>query len=108
LVAAKGRAALQKKWSGQWSHLIGDVEAARAEDPAGEKARALAERWMKLAWQFTGTDRDILSGLMKLYDDQANWPAEARQQMQPFRISAEARAFINRAIEVGKRHARPS
>lgn len=63
---------------------------------------------MHLVWQFTGGDPDVLSGLRTLYNDQANWPAEARQQMQPFRISDEARAFINRAIEIGKHHSQPS
>ncbi len=98
----------QKKWNDQWGVLIREVEEARDEDPAGERAGKLAERWMKLVWQFTGGDSEILTGLRKLYNDQANWPAEAREQMQPFKMSPEARAFINRAIEIGKRPAHPS
>jgi DNA-binding transcriptional MerR regulator len=94
---------LQERVSRQWTELIQDVEAALGEDPAGEKARALAARWTSLVEEFTGGDAAVTSGLKNLYADKANWPNEAKQQMQPFRISPEVWNFVSRAIEARKR-----
>jgi MerR family transcriptional regulator, thiopeptide resistance regulator len=97
--------ALQEQVSKQWMELIGDVKAALAEDPAGEKGQALAARWMKLVEGFTGGDPNVLNGLRKLYADKANWPAEAKQHMMQFQIAGDVRAFIDKAIEERKRRA---
>jgi len=94
---------LQEQVSRRWLELIRDVEAALGEDPAGPVGRALAARWTGLVEEFTGGDPEITSGLRELYADRANWPGHARQQIQPFRISAEARGFINQAIAARKR-----
>lgn len=93
---------LQERVSRQWLELIRDVEAALAEDPAGRKGQALAARWTGLVEEFTGGDAEITSGLKNLYADSANWPSQAKRQMQPFRISPEVWGFINRAIAVRK------
>jgi DNA-binding transcriptional MerR regulator len=89
---------LQERISRQWMELIRDVEAALGEDPAGEKGRALAARWTGLVEEFTGGDPEVSSGLKKLYADSANWPSQARRQMQPFSIGPEVWGFINQAI----------
>jgi DNA-binding transcriptional MerR regulator len=89
---------LQERVSRQWLELIRDVEAALGEDPAGEKGQALAARWTGLVEEFTGGDPEVTSGLKNLYRDSTNWPSQAKQQMQPFRITREVWAFINRAL----------
>jgi MerR family transcriptional regulator, thiopeptide resistance regulator len=94
---------LQERVSRQWMELIRDVEAALGEDPAGDKGHALAARWTGLVEEFTGGDPGITSGLKKLYADSANWPSQAKQQMQPFRIGPEVWVFINQAIAARKR-----
>jgi DNA-binding transcriptional MerR regulator len=75
---------LQAQVSKQWTELFADVEAALDEDPAGEKAQALAVRWKALVAGFTGGDPEIGSGLNKLYADRPNWPASAKEQIAPF------------------------
>ena len=75
---------LQAQISKQWTELFADVEAALDEDPAGEKAQALAVRWKALVAGFTGGDPEIGKGLNKLYADRPNWPAPAKEQMAPF------------------------
>lgn len=57
-----------------WAALIKEVEASLGEDPASDKAQALAERWSKLIHGFTGGDPAIQEGLNKMYADQSNWP----------------------------------
>src|SRR5579883_691231 len=73
----------QERATKAWSDLFRDVEAALGEDPAGEKAQALAARWKKLVSEFTQGDPQVSAGLRKLYADQQNWPAEAKAQMGP-------------------------
>jgi hypothetical protein len=75
---------LQAQVSKQWTDLFADVEAALDEDPAGEKAQALASRWKTLVAGFTGGDPEVGKGLNKLYADRPNWPDSAQQQMAPF------------------------
>jgi len=74
-----------------WATLIKEVEAAVAqgEDPASDKAQALAERWSNLIKAFTGGDPEIAEGLNKLYADKANWPGTFKK---PY--SDEAGAFM--------------
>ena len=80
-----------------WAVLIQEVEAALGEDPAGEKAQALAARWRKLLAGFTGGNPAVQAGLNKLYADEANWPSTFKK---PF--SDEAAAFMCKAMAVGK------
>jgi len=82
-----------------WKELIGEVEAAlaRGEEPAGAKARGLAERWQRLIRAFTGGDPEIQKGLNKLYSDEANWPSSFKK---PF--TDEAVEFIRKAVAAHK------
>jgi MerR family transcriptional regulator, thiopeptide resistance regulator len=91
----------QERWSKEWSDLFRDVEAALPEDPAGDKAQALAARWRKLVEAFTGRDRQITAGLSKMHQDRPNWPATMQQRMQPF-SDKKVWEFIERAFAAGK------
>jgi hypothetical protein len=82
-----------------WKELIAEVEAAlaRGEDPAGAKARGLAERWRTLIRAFTGGDPEVQKGLNKLYSDEANWPSNFKE---PF--TDDAVEFIRKAVAAQK------
>jgi DNA-binding transcriptional MerR regulator len=88
---------LQEKVTQQWNDLFRDIEAALGEDPAGEKAQALAARWKELVAGFTVGDRGIAEGLNRLYADQQNWPAAVQEQMRPF-LRKEVWDFIRQAM----------
>jgi DNA-binding transcriptional MerR regulator len=92
---------LQERVSKEWTELFRDVEAALGEDPAGQKAQALAARWKELVKGFTGGDPQITVGLNKMYQDRTNWPASAQQRMQPF-SSKKVWEFIQKAFTAGK------
>ena len=92
---------LQEQTTKAWMELMADVEAALGEDPAGPKAQALAARWRKLVEGFTGGDPDVSAGLNRLYADQANWPAAAQEQMQPF-LKKDVWEFMRKAMACGK------
>jgi DNA-binding transcriptional MerR regulator len=91
----------QERWSKEWSDLFRDVEAALGEDPASEKAQALAARWKKLVEGFTGGDPQITAGLSKMHQDRSNWPANAQQRMQPF-SNQKVWEFIQKTFAAGK------
>lgn len=95
-LARRGTPEVLERGQREWKALIQDVEAAvgAGEDPAGAKARALAERWTKLMEEFTGGDPGILANLRKLYADQAHWPAGAQK---PYR--SEVGQFICQALK---------
>ncbi|HEX8183650.1 MAG TPA: MerR family transcriptional regulator [Blastocatellia bacterium] len=80
-----------------WATLIKEAEAAVAqgEDPASEKAQALAVRWSNLIKAFTGGNPEISEGLSKLYADQANWPSTFQK---PY--SDEVGAFMCEAVAI--------
>jgi MerR family transcriptional regulator, thiopeptide resistance regulator len=79
----------------EWPALIKEVEASLGEDSAGEKAQALAERWVNLVRGFTGGDPAIQQGLNKMYADKQNWPATL-----PKPFSDEVQAFIQKALAI--------
>ena len=78
-----------------WPALIKEVEAALGEDPANEKAQALADRWSKLVAGFTGGDPAIQQGLNKMYADRKNWPSSF-----PKPYSDEVGSFIQKAMAI--------
>jgi DNA-binding transcriptional MerR regulator len=65
-----------EKAQNDWMTLIREVEAAVAEkvDARSERAAGLAKRWRELILGFTGGNREIQTGLNKMYSDQQNWP----------------------------------
>jgi len=84
-----------------WPALIKEVEDALGEDPASEKAQALAERWTKLVQGFTGGDPAIQQGLNKMYADSKNWPATF-----PKPYSDKVQTFMSKALAIHKGKAR--
>ncbi|HEY1239069.1 MAG TPA: MerR family transcriptional regulator [Bryobacteraceae bacterium] len=92
---------LQERATRDWTELFRDVEAALEEDPAGPRAQALADRWMKLVEGFTGGDPDITRSVSNLYNDRPNWPAHFQEQIKPFSNKA-VWAFMNRALACRK------
>jgi DNA-binding transcriptional MerR regulator len=88
---------LQAETTRAWNELFRDVEAALEEDPASEKAQALAARWRKLLEGFTGGDPEVSRGIGKAWADRANWPATVKEQSAPF-VNPKVWEFIEKAM----------
>lgn len=90
---------MQAKAQQDWKDLIDDVETARSrgEDPAGNHARTLAQRWSDLVKGFTGGDPEVQQGVNMFYSDQGNWPSTFKK---PF--SDEVWVFIKKAMAAHK------
>lgn len=99
-LAARNLPGVHERAQRDWAALIKEVEEAigAGEDPAGERAQALAARWSNLIEQFTGGNPAIAENLRRLYADQANWPSTFQK---PY--SDDAAAFIGRAMAAGKK-----
>jgi DNA-binding transcriptional MerR regulator len=92
---------LQERVSAQWKELFADVETALGEDPASEHVQALAARWARLVEAFTKRDPDLTQAVSNAWKDHTNWPAEAKQQAQPFN-NREVWAFMQKALALRK------
>jgi hypothetical protein len=87
-------AGLVEQGQRDWTALIAEVEAAKDEDPASDRAQALARRWRDLVAQFTGGDAGIQKGLNGLWSDPTHWPKGFKK---PWSDAADA--FIKRAMK---------
>jgi hypothetical protein len=59
--------------------LFREIAASLADDPAGEKARGLAGRWLALLEHETGGDPEIKSDMARAWANRRRWPAGMRQ-----------------------------
>ncbi|HUI81065.1 MAG TPA: MerR family transcriptional regulator [Bryobacteraceae bacterium] len=58
--------------------LFRDVASSLGEDPAGEKARSLAARWLAQLDQASYGDAAVKAGLIEEWKDRRNWSATVR------------------------------
>ena len=92
---------MQEQTTKKWTELFSEVEAALGEDPAGDKAQALAARWGALILDFTGGDPGVTKGLNAVWKDPSGLPA-TQQQMQPFG-NPKVHEFIQQAMAARKK-----
>ncbi|MBI1789166.1 MAG: MerR family transcriptional regulator [Acidobacteria bacterium] len=83
--------------SQEWKELYRDVEAASGEDPAGEKAQALATRWMNLMENETGGDPEGRAGMIGAWYDRRYWPSTLQQRVSGIDLD-KVWEFIGKAI----------
>jgi MerR family transcriptional regulator, thiopeptide resistance regulator len=87
---------MQAEATRAWNDLFRDIEAALDEDPASQKAQALAARWRKLVEAFTGGDPEVARGLGKAWADRGNWSSAFKEQTAPF-ANPKVWEFIKKA-----------
>ena len=70
----------------RWMELFRDIDAAIAagEDPAGDRAQQLRQRWQSLVHEFTQGNQGISDGLRKVWASREQWPAQMQKQAGPF------------------------
>ena len=83
--------------SPEWIEMYREAEGALGEDPAGEKAQALAARWMELVEKTSGGDMEVRTGAMKAWADHQNWPAAMQQRIEEYHLDKIV-PFIGQAL----------
>ena len=83
--------------SAEWRELYRQVGASLESDPAGEKAIALAGRWLELAEADEIGDPEVLLGRAKAWQDRANWPAALQQEIAEFQLD-KVYAYVGKAM----------
>jgi DNA-binding transcriptional MerR regulator len=58
--------------------LFREVESSLGDDPASERANAIAARWRAYLDSASGGDQGVKAGLMKMWADRQNWTATVR------------------------------
>jgi hypothetical protein len=81
----------------EWRALYQEIEAALEEDPAGDKAQSLADRWLELVHSDTGGDRAVQFGLWRALVNHPSWPAALKQRLAPLDVDKITR-FVNEAV----------
>ncbi|HEV3333149.1 MAG TPA: MerR family transcriptional regulator [Bryobacteraceae bacterium] len=82
--------------SPEWQELYRDVRAALGEDPAGGKAQALADRWLKLSVRAWSGDPAVQTDSMTAWMDREHWPPALKRRIADFGLE-QAYAFIQQA-----------
>jgi DNA-binding transcriptional MerR regulator len=82
--------------SEEWQELYRDIRAALGEDPAGEKAQALADRWLKLGVRAWSGDPEVQTDSTTAWMDREHWPSAMKQRIAEFRLE-EVNEFIKKA-----------
>jgi len=90
----------QDRLAAAWNALFVELHGALDEDPASERAQALAARWMDLAKQSTADQADLKAGAMKAWEDHQNWPATMLEQVSSLELERLV-AFVGKAIAIG-------
>ena len=96
---------LQGKPQQDWLDLFQDVESALGEDPEGEAAQALGERWKALESAYVCGDPEVAQGLNRMFADKSNWPDSMRERMASFKNPAVWN-FMRRVFASGSHRSR--
>lgn len=82
--------------SPEWQGLYRDIHmAVAAEDPAGEKAQALADRWLKLAVRACSGDPELQTDSTTSWMNREHWPPAMKRRIAEFNLE-EVHEFIKR------------
>ena len=79
--------------SREWVELYRDAHALAGEDPASDRAQALADRWLALSVRAWAGDPDVQTDSPAAWMDRGNWP-ETMKQRSAEHHREEAMAFI--------------
>ena len=88
--------------SPEWKELYRDVIASLGEDPAGEKAQALADRWLALSVRAWGGDPEVQTSNITAWMDREHWPPSMKRRLAEFRLE-EVMDFIQQAAWFSRR-----
>jgi DNA-binding transcriptional MerR regulator len=82
----KARRFYEEGPSREWQELYRDVAATLGEDPSGQKAQALADRWLTLSLR--GYDSEFRTSSMTAWMDREHWPPSVKRRIDEFSLES--------------------
>ena len=92
--------------SPEWMALLRETEAIIDDDPASERAQALALRWRDLWRVEVGSDPAMREGMMKAWVDRERWPQSLRSRMTELNLERVLRFLAEAGWEMAARQFR--
>jgi DNA-binding transcriptional MerR regulator len=83
--------------SPEWRELYRDVAAALGEDPAGEVAQALADRWLKLSLRAYNGEPEFQTDSPTAWMDREHWPPFMKRRITEFKLE-EVTTYISQVV----------
>lgn len=80
----------------EWQELYRDIRAVLGEDPAGDRAQALADRWLQLSVRAYQGEPDLQTPSPAAWMDRENWPPSMRRRLAEFNLE-EVHDFVEQA-----------
>jgi hypothetical protein len=74
--------------SEEWQALYRDVTAALNDDPASDRAQALANRWNDMVQQDARNDPAMQAGSPAAWQDRENWPLRLKKKLAILNLEA--------------------
>jgi hypothetical protein len=90
----------QDELAAAWNALFVELRGVLGDEPASEKAQALAKRWLELAKQSTSDEPELKAGAVKAWEDHKNWPPTMLRQVSSLELE-QLVAFVGKAIAIG-------
>ena len=83
--------------SREWRDLYRDIAASFGEDPGGEVAQALADRWLQLGLRAMSGDAELQTDSPTAWMDRENWPPFMKRRIAEFKLE-EITRYLSRAV----------
>jgi DNA-binding transcriptional MerR regulator len=88
--------------SEEWRALYRDVNAALEDDPGGETAQRLADRWLALSVKAYGGDPELQTDSGAAWMDREHWPPFMKRRIAEFNLE-KVNEFIPRVVLSSRR-----
>jgi len=88
--------------SPEWQALYRDVGVALGDDPGGDRAQALADRWLELTIRAGKGDPELQTDSPTAWMDREHWPPAMKQRIAHFNLDAVFE-FIGRAAAASRK-----
>jgi DNA-binding transcriptional MerR regulator len=83
--------------SREWRVLYRDIAASFGEDPSGEVAQALADRWLELGRRAMNGEPELQTDSPTAWMDRGNWPPFMKRRIAEFKLE-EITQYLSRAV----------
>jgi len=91
----------------EWHRLYRDINGALQEDPGGERAQALADRWIDLSLRAYQGDPNLQTDSPAAWMDRAHWPDAMKQRIAQFNLEAVHEFILKTAVAERKKYFSP-